>query len=86
MSDQPVSLSEYKALRDADCSKWSPLDVLEYIRKKIVAKEINPSALIICYEVPVEDGLAWGCAMSATSNAHAIGIMEMCKWDICENV
>lgn len=47
--DHPQTLTERRAKRDEDASKWTPRDALIHVLRKIDAGELHPDALVVMF-------------------------------------
>jgi hypothetical protein len=75
-SDHPQSLSEVKAHREGKASLWTPRDALIDTLRMIDKGEIDPTGLVISYELTESPGaVACFIAVSGRDRHHALGIL-----------
>lgn len=75
-AEHPRSLGEVKANRDHDATQWSPRDVLIYMLREIDARKIEPTALVVSYQIKNEEGVMGGFnAVSAPDKIVAVGLL-----------
>lgn len=79
-SKHPVSLTEARADREGDMTKWTPRDVLIALLRQIDSGEVDVKTLIICYRHANEEG-DWFTSnlKSAPDMINALGVIEAAK-------
>lgn len=80
MSDEyknhPKSITELRAEKEADASKWTPRDALISVLRDIDNGTASPDALVICYHEKIEDGHKTSYTSATPSLVVALGLMD----------
>lgn len=79
MSDT-ISLGERRALRDDDCTKWTPSELLQSMLRDI--EKIKADGILVCYFRRSVDGTITGMRRSNTTIMEAVAMIEMAKYDL----
>jgi hypothetical protein len=80
VSDMPISLGERRALRDDDCTKWTPKELLSAMLRDI--DTLKPEGIVVCYFRRDDAGTITGMRRSNTTVMEAVAMIEMAKYDL----
>lgn len=74
-SEHPQSLTERRAKRDEDASKWTPRDALIHVLRKIDSKEIDPDAVVVMMRETQGDTFLHSYSIAAPNTGVTVGLI-----------
>jgi hypothetical protein len=77
---EPISLGERRALRDNDCSLWTPSELLTAMLRDI--EKIKMDGIVVCYFRRENGGTITGMRRSKTTVMEAVAMIEIAKYDL----
>jgi hypothetical protein len=77
---EPTSLGERRAIRDDDCTKWTPKELLTAMLRDL--DSLKPDGIVVCYFKRGDPGTITGMRRSNTTVMEAVAMIEMAKYDL----
>lgn len=74
--NHPKSITELRAEKEEDASKWTPRDALISVLRDIDSGETSPDALVICYHEKLEGGHKTSYVSATPNLVIALGLMD----------